>query len=497
MELKRYPRQFVVADLPTKCLNDLEYFKIGTYHVYHCPTLTVYSRQVESYQKYVVLFGYASYPDNWNLSEIELLDKILNFDCLNDICKYISRLVGRYSIFLFVEGEGYVFHDPTGQRTVYYTTSPGIDVFGTQPLILGEFCKLEAGYKVELFFHSKYFKYADEYWLPSGLSIYENVLQLVPNHYLKLTTKQQIRYWPVEPLRHLSFDDTVEFLSSFLTEYVQSASKKQNLVLPLTSGFDSRVLLALSRGNIIDNLICFTRIQRKNINKYHQDVVIPSIILKSIEHKHNIIITDRQVSASDEERYKLNNSTSRLQEGAALFSSGNEVINNKYVMHGNVSEMIKIRKSGKPYLSLRDFDVIPKGWFEIGFIQRHLQKWYDTAANIENDFGLHPYELFYWEHRLGNWAARSYNENDFAFDVFTPFNSRDVLSVSLMLDICYRSLPEAKLHRAIIYKLWPEIDKYPYNKMSFVELMKARFKKACRITRLDRLILGFNNFINQ
>ena len=484
-----------MADHSTESLNDLTYFTVGTYHVYHCPTLATYCKQDELNQKHVVLFGYASKPEKWEFTETELLDQLLKLESIDHIARYISRIVGRYSIFILINGDGYVFHDPAGLRTVYYIISPGITVFGTQPLILSEFCKLEAGYKVELFFHSNYFKNADEYWLPAGLSVYENVQQLVPNHYLRLITKKEVRYWPFEPLKKLSFDDTVDYLSRYLSDSVLNASKKIDLVLPLTSGLDSRILLASSK-KCIDNIICYTRIHKKNINKYHQYISIPSKILKSFGHKHNIIIADCSVTPTVEERYKLNNSTSRFQDSVTLFSSSTEIIRNKYVMYGNVSELIKIRKSDNNYLSLHDFDIIPNGWFEIGFVNLHLEKWYDTAVNIYEEFGLHPYELFYWEHRLGNWAARAYNENDLAFDVYTPFNSRDILSTAMMLDISQRELPEGKLHRAVINQLWPEIDKYPYNKRNIVGVMKAMIRKTGKITMIDRLIFGLNEVLN-
>lgn len=495
LELRRYPRQFVVSDQPTDRLGDLISFQIGGFYVYHCPLLNVYKQVNAANQYFAVLFGYAIDSDNYDLTEMDLLDRILGINSIGEISKYISSLCGRFSIFIFYDKEGYVFHDPTGLRTVYFSTSLSRSVFGTQPLILGEFGTLEAGYKSELFFHSDYFKTADEYWLPCGLSVYENVEQLVPNHYLRLSEKKQVRFWPYAQIERFSFNDLVDFLSDYLVDAIRHANKRFDLILPLTSGLDSRLLLAASR-DVANDLGFYTRIHKSNISLSHQDLVIPSKILKAIGQKHNIVVADQQIPPSIEERYKLNNSTSRFQDCATLFSTGAGILKDKYVMYGNVSELIKIRKPSKSYSSLSSFDIIPDGWFDIGFVKHTLEDWFAIAIDIEKEFGIHPYELFYWEHRLGNWAARAYNENDFAFEVYTPFNSRAVLSAALMLDINMRALPEAKLHKTIIKRLWPEIDSFPYNQKSKAILFKEWARKIGRVSRISKLILSLNNFLN-
>ena len=46
------------------------------------------------------------------------------------------------------------------------------------------------------YLESNYVKQNIEHWIPSGISLYEEIFHLVPNHYLDFNTMKIIRYWP-------------------------------------------------------------------------------------------------------------------------------------------------------------------------------------------------------------------------------------------------------------------------------------------------------------
>jgi hypothetical protein len=492
--LKQYPRQFVVSNLEAKTLPEFKKLKLGKFYIYHCPTLIINYLVDDKNKNFGIVFGFVIMEDNCKIDEKSFLQEILKKSDINEITRFISKLSGRFVIFIYFNGSGFVFNDPVGLRTVYFVNKTDSVIFGTQPLILGEFCSLVSGTKSELFFHSEYYRTADEYWLPTGQSVYENVEQLIPNHYLNIDILKQFRFWPFEVLPKFDFENNLNQLESELTDSIEHANLKFELALPLTSGLDSRLLLALSR-KISSKLIYYTRIHKSNINKTHQDIVIPGKILKKLGMIHHIINAEAKISNQTEERYKLNNSTSRFRDSSTLFSADASILKSKCVLYGNLSEIIKIRNPNKEYLSLQDFEVLPKKWLEISFIKSYLEDWLNEAKEIEHRYQINVYELFYWEHRMGNWAARAYNENDLLFEVFTPFNSRSILSKVLSIDIKDRGLPEAKFHRKLIQELWPEIDKFPYNSRSLNELFKAGIKKLLRTVGLASLIFKINNFI--
>ena len=494
--LLKYPRQFVVSTTPTQNLSHFKYHEIGQFHVYHCPTLATNIAEKPSENSFVILFGYTYKSDNVKISENEILSGILEKNSLKEISSYVEGLSGRFALFVFHKGAGYVFNDPTGLRTVYFLRNGKRNIFGTQPLLLGEFVPLESGVRSELFFHSQYFSNADEYWLPAGLSLYDNVEQLIPNHYLDLNVGTQKRFWPVIQNTVNGEEKTINDLVLELKQSMETAISRFELALPLTSGLDSRLLLSFLK-KVKANVLYFTRIHKTHLNHGHSDIIIPKKILESLGVEHHLILADKEVSISEEEWYKSNNSSSRFKDGVNLFSSKSYLLSEKYVLYGNLSEVVKIRKRDKTYTELEHFDILPTEWLYISFIKEYMDEWLEDAKRIERDFNINCYELFYLEHRMGNWAARAYNENDLLFEVFTPFNSRSILMKLLSIDINKRSLPEAWLHRRIICSFWPEIDVFPYNPRGWNLRLLSAFKRGLRLIGISYIVRVFNDFLKQ
>lgn len=498
MQIDKYPRQFLVSTIEAKGLTELVQFRISNFFIYYSKTLSFYSINGNANSDFALLFGYAYDPEDFNLSEEEILKKILQFYDLNTISEYIASLSGRFVIFFHAKDQSYVFHDPCGLRTVYYLNKGVAQVFGTQPLIIGEAVDLIGGMKTELFFHSDYYKNADEYWMPVELSVYENISQLVPNHLLDLDEKKQIRYWPNEMIDHVSYNEGLNYLADELPKSIAWANDRFQLVLPITSGFDSRVLLAASK-EVVSDLYLFTRIHKAHLNQKHPDIALPKSMLKDLGLKHNLIVNDAVVSNETEERYKLNNSNSRFQDALTLFSSGAEHLRGKVVMYGNVSEIGKVRNrliSMDAIKSPSDLNMVPKEWLKISFIRQRLDKWFVEAKQVETHHGISATNLFYWEHRIGNWAARAYNENDLLFEVFTPFNSRKILSTFLGIEPSYRSAPNYYLYTELAKKMWPEVMRYPVNPRSKTMRINEIIRFLSKKTGITKGITSLTDYLN-
>ena len=85
-----------------------------------------------------------------------------------------------------------------------------------------------------------------EYWWPGESTLYKGVRHLLPNHYLDLSTGKTGRYWPsrsVSMLRLMLSYGVVRFFYAVSA----SAANRFNLVVTLTAGWDSRLVLAASK----------------------------------------------------------------------------------------------------------------------------------------------------------------------------------------------------------------------------------------------------------
>ena len=73
-------------------------------------------------------------------------------------------------------------------------------------------------------------------------------------------------------------------------------------------------------------------------------------------------------------------------------------------------------------------------------------------------------DLFEWEQGHGNWLAMTQLEFDIAWrEIITPYNCREVLTIFLSVDECYRRAPDYTLFHRLIDKLWPEVMQEPIN----------------------------------
>src|SRR5690606_41756298 len=64
-------------------------------------------------------------------------------------------------------------------------------------------------FRSDEYFNSAYVAENIEHWVPSGLSFYEDVYQLVPNHYISASELEQKRYYPFQNLEIVQYADAV------------------------------------------------------------------------------------------------------------------------------------------------------------------------------------------------------------------------------------------------------------------------------------------------
>jgi hypothetical protein len=76
-------------------------------------------------------------------------------------------------------------------------------------------------------------------------------------------------------------------------------------------------------------------------------------------------------------------------------------------------------------------------------------------------FNYDPYDIFYWEYRMGTWHSRILLESDMAHDTFIVYNTRNVLKKLLSLS------PQERADGTIFYELinmnWPILNYWDIN----------------------------------
>jgi hypothetical protein len=94
--------------------------------------------------------------------------------------------------------------------------------------------------------------------------------------------------------------------------------------------------------------------------------------------------------------------------------------------------------------------------------ERHFARWLDEASAVE-DYGLRALDLFYWEQRVGCWAADGQAQWDIVHDRLPVFGCRDLLTAMLGVDWHERVAPHYQLCRDVMRAMWPEVLAFPFN----------------------------------
>ena len=242
-----FRRQFLLAPDTCASLSHWQHIHVDHYHLYAHPDIQLSTVPSADAKVTVTLVGYIIDPNCPERSNTDVLNAIANFaDSVERISDYLCSVSGRFVLIVGTPRETLLFHDPCGLRTVYYTKYKGKVFVGSQPLIFKQVLPLRNGERLSSYIRSSYAKTHIEHWIPSGSSLFEEVYHLIPNHYLRFSTLEQIRYWPKRILPQKRVNEVVAEASDLLKKLMIAANNRFKLALPLTAGWDSRILLSAS-----------------------------------------------------------------------------------------------------------------------------------------------------------------------------------------------------------------------------------------------------------
>jgi len=406
-------------------------------------------------------------PFKPHLNNNEIIkDLLTNSNDINGVFNFIKNKGGRYVVFLEISNRFIVLNDAMGFRQIfYYKNVQEKMLIASQPSLIGKLLNIDIDeeYKNDLL-KIDLFKEKNEYWFPGSLTLYDNVFHLMPNHFLDISTSKVERFWPDRKMNKLSLNECVIQSSDIIKGSIKSASNRYKLAFGISAGIDSRVILA-AVNDIKKDIYYFTH-THQGLNENGDDIKIPGIILKQNRLPHNIINYINDIPEKVEEIFKKNVTYGRINKLANAFSIMShfkETNKDFLVMNGNGSEV------GRSFYKMPFLTELNSNTLSIlidmnksQIVNRNIGLWIKEFNEMSLSKG-NILNLFYWEHRMGSWAAMTFDEYDIAFESFSPFNNRQLMELFMSIKGKYRFPPEYKLHKELIDKMWPELLDYPFN----------------------------------
>jgi hypothetical protein len=416
--------------------------------------------QTEKQHKTLILLGYILDPNAPESSNDDILNVLIDkFDRNEEIFGHINDFGGRWILLVSDGQETMLLHDAAGLRQIYYAVADTVWCASETGLIANSL-KLQIDSEAEALTRSKEYKISGVYWWPGDTSMYKEIKALLPNHYLNIRTGKPHRYWPNKTIKPLTLQEGVAKSAGILRALIKSAKTRYELALSCTAGWDSRLMLAACK-EVIADIYCFT-LTYPSYNKNTPDLVIPTLLLKRLGLKLNIIRHSENLSTEFEKICRESIVSIDPEDFDDIQSMYEKYPQRKLCISGDVAEITKCyyrngrqTKSAINAHTLADITTMGSHPFAV----KAYEKWLSTI----NTYNIDLLDLLCWEQMAGRWQARIRGKYDLVHESFAPYNCRSLLEIMLAVDERFRQPPRYEFHRELIASLWSEVLSEPIN----------------------------------
>ncbi|MEN8249998.1 MAG: hypothetical protein ABFS32_13780 [Bacteroidota bacterium] len=396
--------------------------------------------------------------------------KAISDENFSRFLKNINRYAGRF-VIIYQNGDMLrLIHDTTAARKVYYSNWQDKLWFASQPHLLAGILGINRSKNRESlkFYESKDFVRLFNSNI-GNFTIYDEIRQLLPNHFLDVNSFTVTRYWPNKKIEYQPINEVAKKCAQMIEGFMESITNRYNVMLPVTAGKDSRILLAATK-RFTDKVFYYVN-KGDSMNKESPDITVPRELLSKLDLEFNILNPNIEVDEDFKKIYYQNNT---LASSSFLPLIYNYYLNfeNRVNLPGNIAsagfEVYKNRRmkiTGKNLAKLNQLS-------QFGIAENYYNKWILESQEVCRKHNVNMLNLFYWEERLANWGTQIQIEKDIAQEDINPFNSRDLVGLFLSVHPKYISIPFFKLHRRIIKILWPEVLQIPINPGRRTTLLK-------------------------
>lgn len=427
-----------------------ENIKIKDYYL-HYKNFEVSHAQSESFE--VVLLGEVI---DINFPELTIDDITKNLATFKDFSVILDKskyLLGRFVIFIFEENGSFkIISDCVSSIPVNYYINDNIIALSSDTYFLAKqygLSKSEESVRIKS-------ETEDQHPLPYNITMYNKIKVLIPNHYFDSEKKEMIRFYPNKEIESSNFDFVVSETIRVIDRVKNKIVEKNKLSLPITSGIDSRTILAFFKEYVQD-IPLYTFYDRDDEKNW--DVIIPQKISKAFNLEY---FTFQRLPIVEENLERLrtimdgNENVKILKNGFTLSES--ELKDRRFL----AGDIIPIAKSnfGKnlPESMATSSYLITKTHNYSKENKKFVKNWMNEA---ENDYGVSLFDLFFLEYRFGRWLPKNAQNYDLFISPFYIFNCRYL--VELWLSVSREERTTNSIHEEIIRQKWPELLDFPIN----------------------------------
>ena len=445
--------------------------QISSFWIRHDPRLP--TRQVGPH---AVLFGYFYNP--WSGEGADAAaDRLGSYlpsgrppDSRDEaLWKLLDEAGGRFVLVSLEPGHRWAVSDAVSLQPMYYTGSGDQWVASSHSNLLGEIGGLPINPWVDELVRSRFYSIGVRH-LPGLVTPFSGMHRLAANHWLNIDSGCQNRFFPREPHGHADdWGALVGECAEALRTSVEVLCADHCVSASLSIGTDSRCTLAACRG-VRDKVGFFSYYADPQEKR---DAIGARKLCRRLRISHELYPIDVREYAENRdvefERVLSRNTAGvrspKLSEVAKIKTLAERFPEGRLELKTHVSEVGRAfyckkmsTKTPPKYLTPRDMSNL----YKKNLFDRKLLRWMDMAFAEFRDFtcfgqdffDYEEHDMFYWEHRMPQWAALANQDHDIVHGMVSIFNNRRLLANFLKPSREERIGDE--LHKDVIRALWPE-----------------------------------------
>ncbi len=418
---------------------------------------------------------------------ITLLENLIqeSVGALDKIPDTTFRFSGRWALIAQNENDTLILNDAFGARSIFYSSN--FEWIGSTTKIIAANTSLKKDGDVELdeFVQSAKFRKKGGAWL-GDTTTFKDCRRLLPNHSLSLSNKRVVRFYGGPSTSDkLDYNSVVSEGARILQNSLAALEKSYPLLISLTAGWDSRLILAMTRG-----LKPSFFVDRYNqLDLKHKDIVIA----KKLAEKYQLDLEIRNPDTYEFPRWfedilKWNDELFHWNPNRWIIYDHMLNGEDRLVINGNGGEIVRshfqryLRKKRPEAFDPLDL-VKVFGYGSIPASQRDsLGSWLESFRKVGNNRFL--LDMFYWEQKIGIWGSSYRSHQDAAVEEISPFNCRYLIDLMLKTPEHKRLAPKYVLFRDLIEFGWKELLEVAVNPKrqkpwykKFEKKLRLRFKK--------------------
>lgn len=453
----RYRKQFILTKAKDPDLS-WESKAIGDYMLFIHPELE--SEHIEKTGLELYLLGFIYDYRQPELSNSEILKALSQTGTFEELVNDLAHYSGHFILIYHSGNNLRILNDAGAQKEVYYDQD--FASAGSTPKIIGRSVQTHPHSSSDAvsFYSSPKFQKRKEYI--GNTTHLGNIRHLIANHYIDLSNKRVIRYFPVRPIKPLSIREASGIAREMLSGFIKAASLRKKLSMGVTGGYDSRTLFLASTD--VDCKYYVSKLD--HMSDDHYDITVPTLLTEAFNRDFKVI-RDRKDLDTDEKRM-MDESIDYPRYPKKL----GEFFNGHIIINGSLSEIARNVFEYHRNVSGKDLAYL-YGYMNEGFVEKEYQKWLDNSKQYFNSYGYNTLDMFYWEERMSNWAAKGKTEmSSLGREVYSPYSSHFLIESLLSTPRRQRDRQKNKLYMLLIKEFSPETSHIPVNPNSKTKMQK-------------------------